>query len=140
MANLFEAAASNPSLMTEIVDAMRSAASSVGVALPDEAAQFVQLASENATFKASLQSQVSQVAAAHGLAFEPEASVSVSSARAQLDAFKNNPTQIPVGTPIALLFISADLLFMPSVIATAGATMFGRGDTAGGVDGVETFE
>ena len=30
-------------------------------------------------------------------------------------AHKDNPTQIPVGTPIALLFVAAALLFMPSV-------------------------
>lgn len=38
---------------------------------------------------------------------------------------KDNPTQIPVGTPIALVFISAALLFLPSILGVTGATMFG---------------
>ena len=46
---------------------------------------------------------------------------------------KDNPTQIPIGTPIALVFIAAALLFMPSILGVAGATMFGSGggSTAG---------
>lgn len=38
---------------------------------------------------------------------------------------KDNPTQIPVGTPIALVFIAAALLFLPSILSITGATMFG---------------
>jgi intracellular multiplication protein IcmD len=38
---------------------------------------------------------------------------------------KDNPTQIPIGTPIALVFIAAALLFLPAIIA--GQTMFGSG-------------
>ena len=46
---------------------------------------------------------------------------------------KDNPTQIPVGTPIALVFISAALLFLPSILGITGSTMFGSdgGETAG---------
>lgn len=46
---------------------------------------------------------------------------------------KDNPTQIPIGTPIALVFIAAALLFLPSILGVAGATMFGGsgGSTAG---------
>jgi len=45
---------------------------------------------------------------------------------------KDNPTQIPIGTPISLVFISAALLFLPSVLSVAGFTMFGaQGTTAG---------
>ncbi|WP_324607132.1 type IV secretion protein IcmD [Legionella adelaidensis] len=44
---------------------------------------------------------------------------------------KDNPTQIPIGTPIALLFIAAALLFLPSILGIAGQTMFGGGQTAG---------
>lgn len=48
-------------------------------------------------------------------------------------AHKDNPTQITVGTPIALVFIAAALLFLPSILDVAGATMFGSsgGDVAG---------
>ncbi|KTD11812.1 IcmD (DotP) [Legionella gratiana] len=46
---------------------------------------------------------------------------------------KDNPTQIPIGTPIALVFIAAALLFLPSVLGVTGTTMFGSsgGQTAG---------
>nr|WP_241030200.1 type IV secretion protein IcmD [Legionella anisa] len=46
---------------------------------------------------------------------------------------KDNPTQIPIGTPIALVFIAAALLFLPSILGVTGVTMFGGsgGRTAG---------
>ena len=46
---------------------------------------------------------------------------------------KDNPTQIPIGTPIALVFIAAALLFLPSILGVTGSTMFGSsgGKTAG---------
>ncbi|QRN05073.1 type IV secretion protein IcmD [Legionella sp. MW5194] len=46
---------------------------------------------------------------------------------------KDNPTQIPIGTPIALVFIAAALLFLPTILGVAGVTMFGGsgGTTAG---------
>jgi intracellular multiplication protein IcmD len=45
---------------------------------------------------------------------------------------KDNPTQIPIGTPIALVFISAALLFLPTILGVTGQTMFGGvGTTAG---------
>ncbi|MBA2654556.1 MAG: type IV secretion protein IcmD [Gammaproteobacteria bacterium] len=48
---------------------------------------------------------------------------------------KDNPTQIPLGTPIAMLVIGAFLVFMPSLIAPAGATIFKGSATAGGFTG-----
>lgn len=45
---------------------------------------------------------------------------------------KDNPTQIPIGTPIALVFIAAALLFLPTILGMTGQTMFGgSGSTAG---------
>ena len=46
---------------------------------------------------------------------------------------KDNPTQIPIGTPIALVFIAAALLFLPSILSVTGSSMFGStgGTTAG---------
>lgn len=38
---------------------------------------------------------------------------------------KDNPTQVPIGTPIALVFIAAALLFLPTVLGATGSTMFG---------------
>lgn len=42
---------------------------------------------------------------------------------------KDNPTQVPIGTPIALVFIAAALLFLPSIIGKLGSTVF-EGSTA----------
>jgi intracellular multiplication protein IcmD len=44
---------------------------------------------------------------------------------------KDNPTQIPIGTPISLVLIAAALLFMPTLLKTLGSTMFGTATTAG---------
>ncbi len=50
---------------------------------------------------------------------------------------KDNPTQVPIGTPIALVFIAAALLFMPSILGTSGATIFGAsGGSVAGPSGV----
>jgi len=51
-------------------------------------------------------------------------------------AHKDNPTQIPVGTPIALLFIAAALIFLPSVFTVSGRTVFGSAAKAGGTSGI----
>ena len=40
-------------------------------------------------------------------------------------AHRDNPTQVPLGTPIALIFIAAGLMFLPSVFNAAGKTLFG---------------
>ena len=38
---------------------------------------------------------------------------------------KDNPTQIPIGTPIALLVIGILLIFLPGLIGPIGTTIFG---------------
>lgn len=49
---------------------------------------------------------------------------------------KDNPTQIPMGTPIALLVVGVTLIFLPSLIGPAGQTIFGSGSVkAGGFSG-----
>ena len=50
---------------------------------------------------------------------------------------KDNPTQIPVGTPFALLGVSCLLIFLPGIYKPAGMTIFGNDDSAraGGFDG-----
>ena len=40
---------------------------------------------------------------------------------------KDNPQQTPIGNPIALVFIAAALLFLPTILGIAGSTMFGAG-------------
>ncbi len=49
---------------------------------------------------------------------------------------KDNPTQIPIGTPIALLFIAAALIFLPTIFGAANSTIFGGSGSAGGISGV----
>ena len=48
---------------------------------------------------------------------------------------KDNPTQITIGTPIALVFIAAALLFLPSILDVTGQTMFGAAGTTAGPGG-----
>ncbi len=38
---------------------------------------------------------------------------------------KDNPTQVPLGGPIAMIFIAAALIYLPSVIVATGSTIFG---------------
>jgi len=55
-------------------------------------------------------------------------------------AHKDNPTQIPIGTPIALIFIAAALIFLPEIFKVTGTTLFKSGAKSGGISGVETFQ
>src|ERR1041384_2332007 len=117
MMNLFEAAASNPTLLMEIVDAMRNAASSRGVTFSDDPLRFVQLALENAAFQSTLQDQLARIASTHGLAFEPDAAVAVSPAAGPLGArgkgVKGDPAGPASGMAVALVFVAAVLVFAP---------------------------
>lgn len=54
-------------------------------------------------------------------------------------AHKDNPTQIPIGTPIALLFVGAALIFIPTVFRVSGATLFGASGAVAGVSGIASF-
>lgn len=54
-------------------------------------------------------------------------------------AHKDNPTQIPIGTPIALLFVGAALIFIPTVFKVSGGTLFGGSGQVAGVSGITSF-
>ena len=55
-------------------------------------------------------------------------------------AHKDNPTQITIGQPVALLFVGAALIFIPTVFKVSGATMFGvSGGKAAQVSGIDRF-
>lgn len=54
-------------------------------------------------------------------------------------AHKDNPTQVQISQPIALLFIGAALMFIPSVFKSAGGTLFGSSGSQAGTSGVSTF-
>lgn len=39
---------------------------------------------------------------------------------------KDDPTQVPIGTPIGLVFVAAALLFLPTILGVTGSTRFGE--------------
>jgi intracellular multiplication protein IcmD len=51
---------------------------------------------------------------------------------------KDNPTQIPIGTPIALLFIAAALIFLPTIFGSANQTIFAGSGSVGGISGIDS--
>jgi intracellular multiplication protein IcmD len=53
-------------------------------------------------------------------------------------AHKDNPTQVHISQPIALLFVAAALLFIPSVFTSTGKTLF-SGATQAGISGFASF-
>jgi intracellular multiplication protein IcmD len=54
----------------------------------------------------------------------------------KLKAHKDNATQVPLSQPIVLLVIAAGLVFLPSIISTAGDTIWGdSGGARGGATG-----
>ncbi len=49
---------------------------------------------------------------------------------------KDNPQQVPMGTPITILLVGVALIFMPSIIKPIGNSIFGSdGGTMGGFQG-----
>lgn len=48
---------------------------------------------------------------------------------------KDNPTQVPMGTPITMLLVGVALIFLPNIIQPAGTSIFGSGATTGGFSG-----
>jgi len=67
---------------------------------------------------------ISQVAFVAGLGF-------FVSAVFKFKQHKDNPTQVPIGTPMSMLAISAALMFMGNFITPLGETLFGTGAQAG---------
>jgi hypothetical protein len=143
MVNLFEAAATNPALMTEVVDAIASAATEAGADLSSDAIRFVRLAAGDGVFKEALQSRLRGLAAARGLELIPETPASSENAAAILTALqqlqKDNPTQVPVSTPIVFIFVAAALMFAPSAFRSVGGTIFGA-DVVSEVEGIVPFQ
>ncbi|OGT51647.1 MAG: hypothetical protein A3E84_03755 [Gammaproteobacteria bacterium RIFCSPHIGHO2_12_FULL_42_13] len=48
---------------------------------------------------------------------------------------KDNPQQIPIGQPIALIFIAAALMFLPTLYSVAGKSLFGTAEGKGALSG-----
>jgi intracellular multiplication protein IcmD len=80
---------------------------------------------------ASIAQLITAIAYVAGMAFGVGAIV-------KFKAHKDNPTQVPVGLPIVLLFVAGALLFVPSIFKTAATTLYKSG-TAGSVSGVSSF-
>jgi intracellular multiplication protein IcmD len=55
-------------------------------------------------------------------------------------AHKENPTQIPIGQPIALLFVGAALIFIPTVFKVSGQTLFGGSGQVSNVSGLTSWK
>ena len=52
---------------------------------------------------------------------------------------KDNPQSTPIGTPVALVFIAAALVFLPTALETTGATMFGASATTATPAGTDSI-
>jgi hypothetical protein len=50
----------------------------------------------------------------------------------QFKAHKDNPTQVPLSKPLVYLGVGAALLFLPSIMASAGTTIFGGSQVSAG--------
>jgi len=54
---------------------------------------------------------------------------------------KDNPTQVPLGGPVAMIFIAAALIYMPTLIQSTGQSVFGTTDASsvGSAEGKDPF-
>jgi len=57
---------------------------------------------------------------------------------AKFKQHKDNPSQIPLSTPVVLLFVGIGLIFIPSIFKAGGGTLFTSG-VVGGVSGITSF-
>jgi intracellular multiplication protein IcmD len=48
---------------------------------------------------------------------------------------RDNPTQVPVGTPFGMLGVSIMLIYLPSLLTESGSTVFSSSAATYGVDG-----
>lgn len=55
-------------------------------------------------------------------------------------AHRDNPSQVTLGTPITLVFISLAFIFMPMLFTASGSTIFGTTPEQGTSQGVNTFQ
>lgn len=54
-------------------------------------------------------------------------------------AHKDNPAQIPLGTPMVMLIVGAALIYMPTILKVVGDSVFGAGAKTGGTAGTHAF-
>lgn len=53
----------------------------------------------------------------------------------QFKTHKENPQQTPISKPVVLLMVATGLLFLPSIISTAGVSLFGSNATSSATAG-----
>jgi intracellular multiplication protein IcmD len=58
---------------------------------------------------------------------------------AKFKQHKDNPQQMPLSTPIVLLFIGIALIFIPSIFKSGGGTLFGASGSHRGASGFASF-
>lgn len=58
----------------------------------------------------------------------------------KLKQHKDNPQQVPVTTGITMLCLGIGLIFIPTLLGSGGATLFGEKAQSSGPTGVITFE
>lgn len=58
---------------------------------------------------------------------------------AKFKQHKENPQQMPLSTPIVLLFIGIALIFIPAIFKSGGGTLFGGSGTKSSISGVTSF-
>ncbi len=109
--------------------ALAQTSGSSGAQTTSGIAKVATTATSNVAALAKLVTAVSYVA---GMAF-------VVGSIVKFKAHKDNPTQIPIGTPIALLFVGAALIFIPTVFQVSGQTLFGTSGEVSSVSGLTTF-
>lgn len=58
---------------------------------------------------------------------------------AKFKQHKENPQQMPLSTPIVLLFIGIALIFIPAIFKSGGGTLFGGSGAKSSISGLTSF-
>jgi intracellular multiplication protein IcmD len=58
---------------------------------------------------------------------------------AKFKQHKENPQQMPLSTPIVLLFIGIALIFIPAIFKSGGGTLFGGSGEKSKISGMTSF-
>jgi hypothetical protein len=120
MSSLFEAAATNPKLIAEILATVVIVAKQQSVTV--DASSIVAAAFTNPTFTSALQTALAKLAADNQLTFDPP-----------------SPASAPT-SPVVMLFVAMALIFAPSVFKTTGGTIFDSAGQVSGVEGITSFQ
>jgi len=121
----------------EVQQLLQAVVSEIPAATEEQLQQFAQLAVSGATpedldqqlqlivstlpeaTQSNIEQLISRLSYVAGLGF-------IASAIFKFKQHKDNPNQIHIGQPVALLFIAAALLIIPSIFQSTGTTLFGQ--------------